>query len=122
MLQKNSQDLYMNFLNVRILLCDIKKQVYNAAMRVTFEPNDDIVWVNFKTLVNATLEKMKSGRGISWYKWTREYTDQKALIKATLTIKPIEAVESFDINVMLTDQDASVEESRIESRISQGSI
>ena len=113
MLAKSSQDLYMNFLNVRILLCDIKKQIYHAAMRVTFEPNDDIVWVNFKTLVNTTLEQMKSGRGISWYKWTREYTDQKALIKATLTIKPIEAVESFDINVMLTDEDAIVEEAAI---------
>ena len=113
MLSKNYQDLYMNFLNVRVLLCDIKKQIYHAAMRVTFEPNDDIVWVNFKTLVNTTLEQMKSGRGISWYKWTREYTDQKALIKATLTIKPIEAVESFDINVMLTDEDAIVEEAAI---------
>ena len=105
-----SEDLYSNFLNVRMLLCDIKKQIYHSAMRVTFEPNDDIVWINFKTLVNSTLERMKSGRGISWYKWTKEYAENKATIKATLTIKPIEAVESFDINVVLTDEEATVEE------------
>ena len=112
-LKSNTQDLYKNFLNVRILLCDIKKQIYHAAMRVTFEPNDDIVWVNFKTLASSPLERMKSGRGISWYKWTREYVNQKATIKATLTIKPIEAVENFDITVVLTDEDATVEEASV---------
>ena len=101
---------FTNFLNVRILLCDIKKQVYHAAMRVTFEPNDDIVWINFKTLANSLLDRMKSGRGLSWYKWTKEAIEEKAKIKATLTIRPIEAVESFDITILLTDDEASVEE------------
>ena len=101
---------FINFLNVRVLICDIKKQVYHAAMRVTFEPNDDIVWINFKTLASSPLERMKSGRGISWYKWTRDYTDQKGTLKATLTIRPIEAVESFDINVYLTDEDMIIDE------------
>lgn len=104
------KDLFMNFLNVRVLLCDIKKQIYHAAMRVTFEPNDDIVWVNFKTLTSTPLERMKSGRGISWYKWTREYTNQKGTINAVLTIRPIEAVETFNINVVLTDEEAVIEE------------
>ena len=99
---------YMEYLNVRILMCDIKKQVFHAAMRTTFEPNDDIVWYNFKSLANSLLDRMKSGRGIRWYKWTKEETNEKALIKATITIQPIEAVESFDINIILTDQDATV--------------
>lgn len=103
-------DRYMNFLNVRMLLCDIKKQIYHTAMRCTFEPNDDIVWINFKTLANSLLDRMKSGRGITWYKWTKEVADKKATIKATLTIQPIEAVESFDINIILTDEEATIEE------------
>ena len=101
---------YLEYLNVRILMCDIKKQVFHAAMRVTFEPNDDIVWYNFKSLANTLLDKMKSGRGIKWYKWFKEPATEKATIKATLTIQPIEAVESFDINIVLTDQDATVKE------------
>jgi len=103
-------DRYMNFLNVRMLLCDIKKQIFHTAMRCTFEPNDDIVWINFKTLANSLLDRMKSGRGISWYKWTKERAEEKATIKATLTIKPVEAVESFDINIILTDEEVEIAE------------
>ena len=106
-------DRYMNFLNVRMLLCDIKKQIYHTAMRCTFEPNDDIVWINFKTLANSLLDRMKSGRGISWYKWTKEVADTKATIKATLTIQPIEAVESFDINIILTDEEVTIEDATV---------
>ena len=109
----NTQDisnlLYQEFLNVRILLCDIKKQIYHSAMRVTFEPNDDIVWVNFKTLANTLLDKMKSGRGLQYYRWSKEISP-KATIKASLTIKPIEAVESFDINIILTEEETTVDE------------
>ncbi len=101
---------YQEFLNVRILLCDIKKQTFHAAMRTTFEPNDDIVWINFKGLVNSLLEKMVSGRGLQFYRWTKEKADDKATIKATLTIKPIEAVESFDINVVLTEDETTLTE------------
>ncbi len=54
---------------------------------------------------------MKSGRGIQWYKWTKEKTSEKAVIKCNLEIKPIEAVESFDISITLTDEDLSAEES-----------
>ena len=103
-------DRFMNFLNVRVLLCDIKKQIYHAAIRCTFEPNDDIVWINFKTLASSLLDKMKSGRGIAWYKWTKEVADTKATIKATLTIRPIEAVESFDIHLVLTDEEVTIED------------
>ena len=101
---------YLEYLNVRILMCDIKKQIFHAAMRTTFEPNDDIVWYNFKSLANTLLDRMKSGRGIKWYKWFKEETDRKALIKATLTIQPIEAVESFEITISMVDSDIIVEE------------
>ena len=101
---------FRDFLNVRILLCDIKKQIYHAAMRNTFEPNDDITWVNFKKICNTLLDQMQSGRGISWYSWRKVETEQRATIKAVLTIKPIEAVEYFDITINLTDEEVNFEE------------
>ena len=107
---------FREYLNVRMLLCDIKKQIYGAATRVTFEPNDDITWLNFKGLVNNLLDRMQNGRGLEWYHWQKEVAEdehgnrRKATIKATLTIKPIEAVEYFDITVYLTDEDAVVAE------------
>lgn len=104
-------DSYTNFLNVRILLCDIKKQIYHSSLRITFEPNDDIAWINFKKLNNTLLDQMQSGRGIQWYRWNKLTTDAKATLKALLTIKPIEALEYFDITVSLAeDGSASIEE------------
>jgi len=104
------KDQYREFLNVRILICDIKKQVYHAAMRTSFEPNDDIVWINFKTLSGTLLDKMKSGRGLKWYKWEKEKSESLATIQAKLWIIPIEAVEAFDINVILTSEEVNVNE------------
>ena len=101
---------FSDFLNVRILLCDLKKQIYHAALRSTFEPNDDITWVNFKKLCNTLLDKMQSGRGISWYSWKKEVVTEKATIKAILTIKPIEAVEYFEITINLSDEDVEFAE------------
>ena len=101
---------FVNFLNVRILLCDLRKQLYHSAMRVTFEPNDDIVWINYKTLNNPLLDRMKSGRGIRFYKWYKEPISEKATIKCSLVIRPIEALENIIVNVVLTDEEASISE------------
>lgn len=101
---------YRTYLNVRMLICDIKKQMYASANRVTFEPNDDITWINFKGLNNVLLDRMQSGRGLVWYSWKKEITTEKATINATLFIQPIEAVEYFNLTVVLTDQGVSVVE------------
>ena len=54
---------------------------------------------------------MVTGRGIKWYKWQRLRPEDAegnlilGQIKAKLTIRPIEAVESFDITITMTDKD-----------------
>lgn len=93
------------FLNVRHLVCDIKKECYFASTRVSFEPNDDVTWFNFKSIVNPLLDNMVLNRGMEWYSWKRLPADSKGLMKAMLTIKPIEAVESFDITVFIRNTD-----------------
>ena len=103
-------DSFFKFLNIRMLLCDIKKVLYEASLRSTFEPNDDITWINFKAMCSGLLDRMMSGRGLEWYRWKKEISTKKATIKATLIIKPIEAIESFILNVLLTEDEVSVEE------------
>ena len=105
-----SVDSYFKYLNIRMLLCDIKKTLYEASIRSTFEPNDDVTWINFKSMCSGLLDRMTSGRGLNWYRWRRVPTKKKATIEAILTISPIEAVENFDLTVMLTDQDVTVTE------------
>ena len=77
-----------------------------ASDRVQFEPNDDITWINFLNIVNKLLDGMVNNRGLDWYTWKKLDTDGiKGLIKAVVTVKPIEAVESFDITVFVKNTD-----------------
>lgn len=99
-----SDKLYASsFLNIRVLLCDLKKVIYRACKRYTFEQNTDILWTNFKGSISPTLENMKNNSGVSGYKIIRQTTDERAKLKCKIKIIPIEAVEDFDITVELND-------------------
>lgn len=99
-----------SFLNVRNLCCDLKKQLYYASKKYTFEQNDDVLWVNYKSEFTPLLDRMQSGRGILGYKVQKLTTDKRARIKARITIVPIEAVEDFEIEVLLTNEDTTITE------------
>lgn len=104
-----------HFLNIRQLCCTLKKQIYMACRRFTFDPNSNLLWINFCSVVKPTLEKMKADQGIKDYKFVKDPTDKKALLKAKVRIVPIEAVEDFEITVTLEDSlsgtvDATIEE------------
>jgi len=92
-----------DFLNIRSLCCDLKKTIYRAARRYTFDPNTDELWFNFKSMITPLLEKMKSNQGIRDYQFVKVATKKRALFAAKIIITPIEAVEDFDITVQLDD-------------------
>lgn len=92
-----------HFLNVRQLCTTIKKYVYNLCRNYTFDPNSDVLWINFKVAVSELLESMKVNQGIRAYKISRAATALKGTLAATITIVPIEAVEDFDIELVLED-------------------
>lgn len=92
-----------SFLNIRNLCCDIKKTLFRAARRFTFEPNSDALWINFKSAIIPLLEEMRTGQGIRGYKIIKESSEEMATLKATVKIIPIEAVEDFDLTVELSD-------------------
>lgn len=92
-----------HFLNIRQLCSTLKKQIYQACRRYTFDPNSDVLWINFCNSIRPTLERMKADQGIVDYKIIQVATSQKAKLKARIRIIPIEAVEDFDIEVSLED-------------------
>ena len=103
--ESGKSKLFKNFLNVMILVCDIIKRMQSSAGACMFDPNDNVTWLKFINLVYPLLEDMKANRGITYYKWVKEKVVEKGLIKATLHIRPIEAVEDFDLTVNLVDDD-----------------
>lgn len=92
-----------SFLNVRNLACDVKKTMWKAARRYTFEQNTLRLWLNFCAQVSPLLDQAKVGEGISSYKFVREETSAKARLKAKVIIVPIEAVEDFELSFVLED-------------------
>lgn len=92
-----------HFLNIRQLCTTLKKQIYVACRRFTFDPNSDVLWINFCNAITPTLERMKNNQGIENFVIERVDTDLKATLKAKIRITPIEAVEDFDIELALED-------------------
>lgn len=109
-LSRNLEGLKDNsFTNVRLLVIEAKKIASQAMNRLMFESNDSVLWNNFKSLVEPTLEQMKSNRGITDYKITRLETKKKASVAGLIRIMPIEAVEDFTITFSLEDNVVTVE-------------
>lgn len=94
-----------SFLNIRHLCTTLKKQLYVACRRFTFDPNSDTLWVNFVNAIRPTLDAMKADQGVRDYKIMKvvDADPKKATLKAKIRIIPIEAVEDFDLTVYLED-------------------
>lgn len=92
-----------SFLNVRALITEISKVLYDTSVKYTFEQNDNVLWINFKSDVSPLLDKMQTGEGIEGYRLERVATDRKARLCARLIIVPIEAVEDFELTIYLNN-------------------
>ena len=100
-----------SFLNIRNLCCDIKKTLYRAARKYTFEQNNDILWINFCSEITPLLDRALSGNGIRGYRMTQITTNIKGRLKALIEITPIEAVEDFELTVAMEDSLEDITES-----------
>lgn len=93
-----------HFLNIRQLCTTLKKEIYQACKKFTFDPNSDVLWVNFCNALRPTLEAMRADQGIQDYEIIKlDPNGVKGLLKARIRIVPIEAVEDFDIEIALED-------------------
>ena len=94
---------FSDFLNIRQLCTTIKKTTRQACDQYTFDPNSDLLWINFTNAIEPMLQNMKNDQGIRGYKVSKVANDKKALMTARIRIVPIEAVEDFDISLYLED-------------------
>lgn len=92
-----------SFLNVRVLSADVKKIIYNACQKLTFETNSIELWLKFKTEIEPLLNTMISDGVLEKFEITRLSTTAKATLAVYVKLYTIYAVEDFDITVALTD-------------------
>lgn len=97
-----------SFLNIRQLTNDVKRQVYVAAKSLTFEQNNDLLWIKFKNKLTPLLDSMVNSGGISAYDIKKKKTDKKATIKAVVRLYAIEPVEDWDITIELADSTTEI--------------
>lgn len=91
------------YLNCRLLANEVNKVLYRASKKYEFEQNSDVLWFNFKSEVIPTLDRMKSGEGVEDYSFVKLPTSKKARLKARVSITPIEGVEDFDMEILMSD-------------------
>lgn len=105
----NTDLVYSDFANIRQLCITLKKVIYEACRKYTFDQNNDVLWTNFVNAIRPTLEKMKADEGVYGYKIAKiPAVDSvgkriKGMLKSRIRIVPMEAVEDFDIGVTLED-------------------
>jgi len=105
-----SQGFATRFVNIRGICSDVKKRAFRAAQSLMFEQNNDILWINFKSMIRPLLDQMVSGYGLKGYKFVKLDSDDKTKLRCNIKITPQYAVESFDIGIVLTDEDLTVTE------------
>lgn len=99
-----------DFLNIRQLITDIKKQLFIVSRALTFEQNTNTLWNKFKSMITPLLERMQTSQGIEGFKLTKVNSDEKGTVYAKIKIIPIEAVEDFTLDVELADSLSTVTE------------
>lgn len=108
-LATNNTGFATTFLNMRNLVCDVKKRAFEAAQRSLFEQNTDILWINFKAQISELIDRMVANSIVRYYKILRISTTDRTKLAAKIQIMPIYAVETVEISVVLTDEDLTIE-------------
>lgn len=92
-----------SFLNIRVLVADVKKVIYATCKKYTFETNSTELWLKFKSDITPTLEKMIANGGLEDYELTRNTTTERATLSVNVKLVTLYAVEDFDVTIELTD-------------------
>jgi len=102
--------------NVRRLLLYMRKIIATAVMYLVFEPNDPVMWSQFRSLVTPVLESIKSRRGIVDYQVvmdestnTPEVRDRNEAV-GLIYIRPTKAAEVIQIKFVIMPQGVTFQE------------
>ena len=108
--QASDQLIASSFLNIRVMVADVKKTIYAACKKYTFETNSTELWLKFKSEITPLLDKMVADGALEDYNLIKNTTTEKATLSVTVQLVTLYAVEDFDITVELTDSTVEVAE------------
>lgn len=101
---------------VRRMLLMLRKAIATSVMYLTFEPNDERMWDDFKNLINPLLRTVKAGRGLRDYKVIMDETTNPDSLRdrnealGRILLKPQKTAEIINVNFALLPQGANFDE------------
>lgn len=98
-----------SFLDIMVMVCDIKKEAYKVCKQLMFEKDDESLWVRFLLKLSPYLDNLVGGSGIKKYYIRRLPTTERAKVKAQIIIWPVYSIEAYDIDIILTDTEIDVQ-------------
>ena len=97
------------YLSLMSAVCDISKEAYKASVRYTYESNNEVTWLNYKSGIATLLDQMVSAGILQSYDLNKVTTTEYNKIACKITIYPNLPVESFDIYINLENADLQLE-------------
>lgn len=110
-------------INVRLAINEIRRILFDAAIRLTFQANNQKTWNEFKSIVNPKLDAMVSNGGITDYlvqmdeTTTTEEDIQNNTIRARVKVSITKAVENFEIDFYVEPQSITFSDDENEKNI-----
>jgi hypothetical protein len=101
--QSGTGTVASSYFSIMNMVTDIAKTCYNTSIRYTFESNNDLTWTGYKAEICRLLDQIVAANKIASYSMTKVYPAERAKIRCKIHIVPIEPVEDFDINIVLSD-------------------
>ena len=95
------------YLSLRLLICDVAKRAYQAAVRYTYESNNAVTWFNFKSRIVDLLGEMVTSGVLSNYSITKLAGASANTIVCKITLYPNLPVENFDIYINLENAEVT---------------
>lgn len=106
----SSKESALQKINVRLAINEVRRILFKAAIRLTFQANNIRTWNAFKALVEPQLNTMKSNGGISDFRVVMNNTTttkediQNNTIRARVSISVMKSVENFELDFYIEPQ------------------
>lgn len=97
------------YTSLMLMVCDISKEAYNASVRYTYESNNEVTWLSYKSRITALLDQMVTAGVLQSYDVVKMPADTYNKIVCKITIYPNLPVENFDIYINLENAELQLE-------------
>lgn len=115
LLQNGESVSASSYISLMLVVCDISKRAYQASVRYTYESNNSVTWLNYKSMITPLLDQMVSSGVLQSYNIEKITANSENSISpyntmiCKITVYPNLPVENFEIYINLENADLTLE-------------